>query len=106
MTWQDFDNGLAFIGIKFSLLVSSAIGAVVSVRKKKRMNWWQKTTAVAIGIASASFLTPLIMEFVRIGEKAEYGISYVIGYMGMESVELLIKNVKEKREKIKINGTD
>jgi hypothetical protein len=85
------------IGIDVILLFAGLAGGVTSLTSKpKDMSRKQQFFTVISGGLVASYLTPLAGDFLALNEKALYGLAFVLGYTGMKSVEVIIKQLHQR----------
>lgn len=96
------------IGIDIALMIAGLSGGLVSLRKDEKLTMWQKIFTVISGGLIATYLTPIIVPLIEklIGENSNiaYGAGFVIGYMGLKSIEYVISNVFTKNKKNENNG--
>ncbi|EHO13847.1 hypothetical protein Q2490_17100 [Myroides odoratimimus] len=85
------------IGIDVILLFAGLTGGITSLTSKpKDMSRKQQFLTVISGGFVASYLTPLVGDFLSLNDKALYGLAFVLGYSGMKSVEVIIKEVHKR----------
>lgn len=94
-------NFLREVGIDIAILIAGLSGGLVSLRKDEKMTVWQKIFTVMSGGLIATYLTPLLIPLsVKLfgkGLKIEYGLGFVVGYMGLKAIEFIIsKFLKNK----------
>ena len=87
---------LELLGIKYVLFISGIAGGVVSLDKRKQLNWFEKFTAVLSGGFAANYLTPLITSWLSFTDDVRYGIGFIIGYGGLKLVELVYLRFEKK----------
>jgi len=93
------------IGLDVALLIAGLSGGLVSLRKDEKLTTWQKFLTVVSGGLIATYLTPLFIYFVTKmfgaemveGTKIEYGLSFIVGYMGLKAIEFLITKITKTR---------
>lgn len=97
------------IGIDIAILIAGLSGGLVSLRKDEKLSTKQKILTVLSGGLIATYLTPI---FLRLAEKLigtdtkiEYGLAFVIGYMGLKAIELLITKLFKQKDN-ESNGID
>lgn len=91
------------IGIDIAILIAGLSGGLVSLRKDEKLSMWQKILTVASGGLIATYLTPILVPLAEkiVGENSniEYGMGFVVGYMGLKSIEFVIsKFVKSEND--------
>jgi len=89
------------IGIQIGFLVSGLFGAILMVSKTSSNNLKQTILSLFGGMASANYLTPLIVEITNLkDEKIQNGLAFIIGFLGLKLVELvsdkILKNINKK----------
>lgn len=97
---------LSNAGIHLGLMFAGLIGGLVfmNMPKNRKRPTWEKITIVLVGIASANYLTPLIIWVCGIPEGVQYGVSFLIGYMGLNGIGALIDFVRFKIDSKKPNN--
>lgn len=93
--FQGFGQWLKTIGIEVAFIIAGVFGGIVNISKETKMNFWQKTISIISGGAAANYLTPVFVSFLNINDNTKFGIAFVIGYMGLRSIELLIVRIKK-----------
>jgi hypothetical protein len=89
------------IGIEIGFLISGLFGAILMVSKTSANNLKQTILSLFGGMASANYLTPMIVEVANFkDEKIENGLAFIIGFLGLKLVELIaekfLKNINKK----------
>ena len=88
---------LKLFGFETALFVAGLAGAWVSSNKVK-LTKWERLTSVISGGFIANYITPLFAELIEVSESAKYGSAFIVGYIGMKSVEYIIDYVHKKFE--------
>jgi hypothetical protein len=88
------------LGIHLGLMFAGLIGGLVfmNMPKNKKRPTWEKITIVLVGIACANYLTPLLIWLMNIPKDVQYGVSFLIGYMGLKGIGSIIDMVRNKIE--------
>lgn len=86
-------------GFELALFVAGLFGAISNVNNQK-LKFWQKILAFIAGGAIANYLTPLVFIYINLNESTKYGIAFLLGYSGMESVKLILLKFKEIGKKV------
>lgn len=87
------------IGINIGLIVAGFFGSLLMVNNKATNNLKSTLTSIVTGVASANYLTPIVIDMLRI-EKQTYtlSIAFILGFLGLKGVEMItskfIKNSK------------
>jgi hypothetical protein len=92
------------IGINLVQSVAGLFGALLMVGKKSALNVKETLFAIVTGVASANYLTPVVVDFLKIsGTQYENGIAFVLGFVGLKGVETIstkvFKNIKNDSSK-------
>lgn len=78
-------------GIHLGLIAAGFFGACAMIAKKGHINWKVTTVSLFVGMLSANFLTPLVINFFQItNQNLQFSIAFLLGYMGLNGVELAI----------------
>lgn len=83
------------IGIDLTFIAGIA-GGVTSLTKQSGMSKKEQFIIVLSGGFTANYLTPLVAEWLNLSDKTVYGIGFLLGYAGLKSVEVIIRNVHRK----------
>jgi len=89
------------IGIQIGFLISGLFGAILMISKTSAHNLKQTILSLFGGMASANYLTPLVVEIANFkNEKIQNGLAFIIGFLGLKLVELMgekiLKNINKK----------
>lgn len=84
------------LGFEASLFLAGMSGAFVFLTANQKMNKMQRFLTILSGGLSANYLTPLVANWVNLGNSVIYGISFLLGYSGLKTVEFIIQNIKRK----------
>ena len=87
---------LVDFGIHLGLLIAGLVGADLSVSINKELSTLQKITVIISGAATANYLAPFIFQYLNIGDNAQFGLAFLIGFSGLKGVEWLIVKVKDR----------
>ena len=99
--FQGLGQWLKTIGIEAAFIIAGIFGGLVNISKETKMTFWQKAVSIISGGAAANYLTPVLVGFLNISENTKFGIAFVIGYMGLKSIELVIVKIKKTLDKAK-----
>ena len=82
------------IGINIALIVAGFFGSLIMVSKKSTDNIKATLTSIGAGVASANYLTPLVIDLLKI-EKQTYtlGIAFILGFLGLKGVEYVTSKI-------------
>ncbi len=98
MEWgkEIIDGAKKLFGIEIGLIFAGIAGAFVSLPKKKALTFVEKVFVVFSGGAIANYLTPVFADWMNAGDQSKYGMGFLVGYLGLKSIELSIDYVKSK----------
>jgi hypothetical protein len=78
------------IGIEVSFLISGLFGAILMVSKSAGSNLKSSVVSVLGGMASANYLTPVMIEMLNVKEaKMQNGLAFIVGFLGLKLVEIV-----------------
>lgn len=91
------------IGINIGLIVAGFFGSILMVGKNSTENVKSTLTSIVAGIASANYLTPLVIDMFRV-EKQTYtlSIAFILGFLGLKGVEYITSKFFKQNK----NGND
>jgi len=85
------DSIAVVLGVKKGYIVVGFIGAVLSLKFLPRIEtWFAKVTTVLTGWACAIYLAPALSEAMDFKERTEYGITFLIGILGVSLMAALV----------------
>lgn len=96
---EDVKHFLEDIGIHIGLLMAGLFGAYLSVSVNAQLNGWQKATVMVSGAMTANYITPLILNYINLGNQVQYGLAFIVGFSGLKFVEWIIIKIKNKIDK-------
>lgn len=83
-------------GIHLALVVAGMFGAFVMMGKKEELNFWQKLVSILSGGGVANYITPLVFDVVNLPQDIQFGVAFILGYFGLESVKYILHKLKDK----------
>lgn len=85
-------------GIELAYMVAGLFGSLVFIQQKqnRKRPKWEKFIIVLVGIVTANYLTPAIVWLLNVPQRVEYGISFVVGYMGLNLIGFIIDYFRDK----------
>lgn len=86
-------------GLEIQLLFAGLMGGFISTSKQKKMKTTDKIVAMISGALIANYVTPIIADWMNIGENTQYGTAFLMGYMGLKGVEMTIDTIRTKLSK-------
>jgi hypothetical protein len=75
------------IGINIGISIAGLFGSLLLIGKTSAHDL--KTTIISLisGVASANYLTPMVSDLFAIKMEYQYGIAFVLGFLGLKGVE-------------------
>lgn len=92
------------IGINIGLIVAGFFGSLLMINKESAENVKSTLLSIITGVASANYLTPIVIDMFRI-EKQTYtlSIAFILGFLGLKGVEMVtskfVKNANRNNSK-------
>lgn len=100
---MSIDRGLSSDEIQ--QIVAGFFGSLVGVSRQSHKNIGALVIAVMSGTASATYLTPIIADLLKITEpKYMLGLSFLMGTLGLRGVELITEKLQLKTTKVEKDG--
>lgn len=87
------------IGINVGLIVAGFFGSLLMINKNSSENLKQTLISIVAGVASANYLTPIVIDMFSI-QKQTYtlSIAFILGFLGLKGIELIVsKFVKTEK---------
>ena len=85
-------------GIEIGFLVSGLFGAILMLSKKSE-NLKSAILSIVGGMASANYLTPVMVELVNLKDvKLQNGLAFITGFLGLKLVEIVSEKFLKKIE--------
>jgi hypothetical protein len=82
------------MGIDLGLLISGLFGAVLLMSKNAAEDLRTTILSIIGGAASANYMTPIILDLFKIEKpNANYGIAFLLGFLGLKGIELVSKKI-------------
>lgn len=89
------------LGIEIGFLVSGLFGAILMLSKKNE-NIKSAILSIVGGMASANYLTPVMVEMVNMKDvKLQNGLAFITGFLGLKLVEIVSEKFLNKIEQPK-----
>lgn len=83
------------LGFHIAFALAGVFGSYVSMSQKGELKFWQRFSVMIAGAATANYLTPLICDYFNIGEQTRYGFAFLLGFIGVEGVQIIILRLKK-----------
>jgi hypothetical protein len=81
---------LSSIGINIPIIVAGLAGALVFVKRSKETSVGNAIFTVISGSITSNYLTPIIIKTVPLLSDFNYGVGFIMGYMGFSGIEFII----------------
>ena len=94
------------IGFNIGISVAGFFGSLILISKKRKNNLKTTFFAIVTGVASANYITPIIIDITRVSDKYEMSVAFVLGFLGVKGVEFVSEYLIEKLDKDGNNTTD
>ncbi|NHZ34481.1 hypothetical protein [Massilia rubra] len=91
-------TGDSVVGIKYSVLIFSFIGAAVSLSYAKEMTRPQALTAITVGTVVSVMATPLILHYLGLPQELDRAIAFFSGLAAMRAVPVLFSLIDRLRD--------
>lgn len=91
------------IGFNIGISVAGFFGSLILIGKKQKSNLKTTFFAIITGVASANYITPIIVDIIRLSDKYEMSVAFILGFLGVKGVEFVSDYFIQKAEQ---NGTD
>ena len=90
------------IGFNIGISVAGFFGSLILIGKKQKNNLKTTFFAIVTGVASANYITPIIMDITRFDHRYEMSVGFVLGFLGVKGVEYVAGHLLKDKE----NGND
>jgi len=87
---------IAAVGISIESIIPALIGALIKTSKDKtNTTLASRLISVFSGIATAAFITPIVMSITGLEGNMTAGVAFGLGYLGLNVVEFLFEKLKK-----------
>lgn len=86
------------IGFNIGISVAGFFGSLILIGKKEKTNLKTTFFAMVTGVASANYITPLIIDITRLSDKYEMSVAFILGFLGVKGVEFISDYLVQKAE--------
>lgn len=90
------------VGINIGISVAGLFGALLLIGKSATVNLKTTFFSIISGVASANYITPIVIDLIRVDEKYQMSIGFILGFLGLKGVEFISNKFLKKVK----NGTD
>ena len=81
------------------------VGSIIGASRDKHKNAISYSLSVVTGTASSVYLTPIIASMLQMTDpKQMLGLSFLIGTLGLKTIEFFTKKLQEQLEKKQIDN--
>lgn len=77
------------IGINIGISVAGLFGSLILIGKQAALQWKTSIFSIVTGVASANYITPIVVDVARIDVKYQMSIAFILGFLGLKGVELI-----------------
>ena len=84
------------IGINIGISVAGLFGSLILIGKDAALKWKTSIFSIITGVASANYITPIIIDIARVDIKYQMSIGFVLGFLGLKGVELISGKLSQK----------
>ena len=85
---------LSEIGINAGLITSGLFGSLLNIKKDASTRISTVLFSIIAGVGSANYITPIVIDFINIHNRNfEFGIAFILGYLGLNGIEFAIKKL-------------
>jgi len=92
------------IGINIGISVAGLFGSLLLIGKQATANLRNTFFAIISGVASANYITPLVMDISKVDVKYQMSVAFVLGFLGLKGVEYITnKLIKKEKDDTNVN---
>lgn len=84
---------LAEIGINVGISVAGLFGSLIMIGKKAAHNLKGTFFSLVSGVASANYITPVVIDVVGISPEYQLSIAFILGFLGLKGVEIISNRI-------------
>ena len=84
------------LGINIGITIAGLFGSLIMVGKNSAQELKTTVFAVITGMASANYITPLVMDVTRVDVKYQMSVGFILGFLGLKGVELISNKIIKK----------
>lgn len=88
------------LGINIAISIAGLFGSLLMIGKTAAQQWRTTIFSMLSGVACANYITPLILDMTKMDVKYQVSVGFVLGFLGLRSVELISKKfLKDNKDK-------
>ena len=92
------------IGINIGISVAGLFGSLLLIGKTATVNLKTTFFSIVSGVASANYITPLVMDLSRVDVKYQMSVAFILGFLGLKGVEFFSnKFLNKKKDDANVN---
>jgi hypothetical protein len=92
------------IGINIGISVAGLFGSLLLIGKTATTNLKTTFFSLISGVASANYITPLVMDISRVDVKYQMSVAFILGFLGLKGVEFFSnKFIKKEKNDTNVN---
>ena len=92
------------IGINIGISVAGLFGSLLLIGKTATTNMRATFFSIISGVASANYITPLVMDISKVDVKYQMSVAFILGFLGLKGVEYITNKFMKKEEDGNINA--
>ena len=93
------------ISQEYQNFIAALVGSIIGASRDNHKNKISYLISVMTGTASSVYLTPLIASMLQMTDpKYQLGLSFLIGTLGLKTIEFLSKRIMAQLEKKQIDN--
>lgn len=81
------------LGINVAFVLAGLFGSLVTVSNDATRNLKSSIAGIVAGTFSANYLTQVVVELTGLNGKVEYGLAFILGYIGLRGVEKVSQKI-------------
>ena len=94
------------IGINIGISVAGLFGSLILIGKNAAFRWKTSIFSIITGVASANYMTPVAVDFIKLNEKYQMSIAFILGFLGLKGVELISNKISKNVSNVDDNKRD
>lgn len=79
------------LGINIAISIAGLFGSLLMIGKNAAQTWKTTIFSMISGVACANYITPIILDITRMDVKYQVSVGFVLGFLGLRSVETISK---------------
>ena len=91
---ESFKKFFEDLGLNIIFIIAGAFGGWIKQRRRKELSFIERLGIVATGAIIANYIGPIIGDWLNVGERVQHGFVFLIGYIGVEILEMLGTKLK------------